>query len=103
MEAEATVDFDDSIIEDINATIDRNIKLVQAGLRSRLTAIKDIEKCSDADAQKELDRIAGDNQITGQDIDWTRDDDPDEGGEGSKEGDVDEPEPVKEPAGSGEH
>lgn len=43
MEAEATVDFDDSIIEDINATIDRNIKLVQAGLRSKFMAIKDIE------------------------------------------------------------
>lgn len=103
MEAEATVDFDDSIIEDINATIDRNIKLVQAGLRSRFTAIKDIEKCADADAQKELDRIAGDNQITGQDIDWTREDDPDDEGEGSEEEDADEPEPVKEPAGSGEH
>ncbi len=103
MEAEATVDFDDSIIEDTNATIDRNIKLVQAGLRSRFTAIKDIEKCSDADAQKELDRIAGDNQITGQDIDWTREDDPDDEGEGSEEEDADEPEPVKEPAGSGEH
>lgn len=103
MEAEATVDFDDSIIEDINATIDRNIKLVQAGLRSRFTAIKDIEKCADADAQKELDRIAGDNQIIGQDIDWTREDDPDDEGEGSEEEDADEPEPVKEPAGSGEH
>lgn len=103
MEAEATVDFDDSIIEDINATIDRNIKLVQAGLRSKFMAIKDIEKCSDADAQKELDRIAGDNQITGQDIDWTQKDDPDDEGEGSEEDDADEFEPVKEPAGSGEH
>ena len=27
-EAEATVDFDDSIIEDTNTTIDKNIKLV---------------------------------------------------------------------------
>lgn len=66
-----TVDFDDSIIEDSNTTIDRNIKLVQAGLRSKLTAIMEIEKCDEAAAQEELERIAQDGQITGQDIDWT--------------------------------
>ena len=66
-----SVDFDDSIIEDSNATIDRNIKLVQGGLRSKLTAIMEIYKCSEEDARKELDRIAEDGQITGQDIDWT--------------------------------
>lgn len=69
-----TVDFDDSIIEDSNTTIDRNIKLVQAGLRSKLTAIKDIMKCSDKEAEKELELIARDNQITGQDVDWTQGD-----------------------------
>lgn len=71
-EIEVNVDFDDSIIEDSNTTIDKNIKLVQAGLRSKLTAIKDIMKCSDADAEKELRRITEDSQITGQDVDWTR-------------------------------
>lgn len=71
-EIEATVDFDDSIIEDTNTTIDKNIKLVQAGLRSKLTAIMEIDKCSEADAKKELERIAEDGQITGQDIDWTQ-------------------------------
>lgn len=70
---EATVDFDDSIIEDTNAIIDKNIKLVNAGLRSKLAAIMEINKCSEADAQKELDRIREDGQITGQDIDWTGD------------------------------
>lgn len=73
-EVEATVDFDDSIIEDTNTTIDKNIKLVQAGLRSKLTAIMEIDKCSEIDAKKELERIAEDGQITGQDIDWTRSD-----------------------------
>lgn len=68
---EATVDFDDSIIEDTNATIDKNIKLVQGGLRSKLTAIMEINKCSEAEAKKELERIAEDNQIVGNDIDWT--------------------------------
>ena len=71
---DVTVDFDDSIIEDTNTTIDRNIKLVQAGLRSKLSAIMEINKCDEATAQKEMERIAEDGQITGQDIDWTQDD-----------------------------
>lgn len=71
---EVTVDFDDSIIEDTSATIDRNIKLVDAGLRSKLTAIMEIYKCSEAEAKKELERIAEDGRITGQDIDWTKGD-----------------------------
>lgn len=69
---EVTVDFDDSIIEDTNTTIDRNIKLVDAGLRSKLTAIMEINKCSEAEAKEEMERIAEDNQITGQDVDWTQ-------------------------------
>ena len=81
---DATVDFDDSIIEDSNATIDKNIKLVQAGLRSKLSAIMEINKCSEAEAEKELKRIAEEGQITGQDIDWTG-------------GDEDEPESEDDP------
>ena len=68
---EVTVDFDDSIIEDTNTTIDRNTKLVQAGLRSKLSAIMEINKCSEEEARKEMERIAEDSQITGNDIDWT--------------------------------
>lgn len=86
---DVTVDYDDSIIEDSNATIDRNIKLVQAGLRSKLTAIMDIAKCSDADAKKELELIAEDGQITGQDIDWTQPDGAEAEEEPPKESDVD--------------
>ena len=74
-----TVDFDDSIIEDSNTTIDRNIKLTQAGLRSKKTAIMEINKCSEQEAEKELEKIHEDGQITGQDIDWTKGDDDDEG------------------------
>ena len=76
-EVEVTVDFDDSIIEDTNTTIDRNIKLVSAGLRSKLSAIKEIDKCQETDAQKELELIAQDGQISGQDIDWTQDEEQD--------------------------
>ena len=71
---DVTIDFDDSIIEDTNTTIDRNIKLVQAGLRSKMKAIMEIEKCTEAEAQEELARIKEDGQITGQDIDWTQTD-----------------------------
>lgn len=95
-EAEATVDFDDSIIEDTNTTIDKNIKLVQGGLRSKLTAIMEINKCDEKEALKELKRIADDNQITGQDIDWTEDED-----QNDEKDDV-EDESSEEPAGSRE-
>ncbi len=88
-EIDPTVDFDDSIIEDSNSTIDRNIKLIQAGLRSKLTAIMEIDKCSEMDAKKELERIAEDSQITGQDVDWTK-------------GDQDESEQEKGDAGESE-
>lgn len=74
VDLDVTINFDDSIIEDTNTTIDRNIKLVQAGLRSKLKAIMEIDKCTEAEAQEELDRIKEDGQITGQDIDWTQTD-----------------------------
>ena len=97
---DATVDFDDSIIEDTSTTIDRNVQLVQAGLRSKLSAIMEINKCDEAAAQKELERIAEDGQITGQDIDWTQtdggeeqDDSSTDGEEGVDDGPSGEPAP----------
>lgn len=106
-EVEVSIDFDDSIIEDTNTTIDKNIKLVQGGLRSKLTAIMEINKCTEKEAMKELKRIAEDNQITGQDVDWT-----DMGDEKAEEEEVDEPdqeegdvkdESSEEPTGSGDN
>ena len=106
-EVEVSIDFDDSIIEDTNTTIDKNIKLVQGGLRSKLTAIMEINKCDKTEAEKELERIAGDNQITGQDVDWTDMGDD----EKAEEEEVDEPdqeegevedESSEEPAGGGD-
>ena len=90
---EVTVDLDDSIIEDTNTTVDRNINLVQAGLRSKIAAIMEINKCGEAEAKKELERIKQDNQITGQDIDWTESEEDEEANdEGPESGgdDVDE-------------
>ncbi len=92
-EIAAIVDFDDSIIEDTNTTIDKNIKLVQAGLRSKLTAIMEINKCSEEEAKKELEKIAEDGQIIGQDIDWTDGEDEEE-----QQGEEDEEEELDESA-----
>ncbi|MEG1323106.1 MAG: phage portal protein [Ruthenibacterium sp.] len=60
---EVHVAFDDSIIEDHTARIDDHIKLTGAGLESKLAAIMDIKKCSEADAQKELKRINDENMM----------------------------------------
>lgn len=108
-EIEVHVDLDDSIIEDTATTVSRNIELVNAGLRSKLTAIMEINKCSETEAKKELKRIAQDGQITGQDIDWTQtddnaDEDADQDGanqEEEQEGDEVEDESSGEPAARG--
>ncbi len=90
-EIEVTIDFDDSIIDDINATIEKNIKLVNGGLRSKLTAIMEINKCDDTAAKKELALIAEDGKIIGQNIDWTQmDDDESDVDENSKEGEAED-------------
>ena len=69
-EPDAQVSFDDSIINDDNTKLDNNIKLVQAELKSKLTAIMELNGCSKKDAQKELDRIAEENRrVSGSDVD----------------------------------
>lgn len=101
-EVDATVDFDDSIIEDTNTTIDRNIKLVTNGLRSKVTAIMEIYHCSESDAKKELERIREDESVKGQDVDWTDmdDNDPDDDPDEEKD-DVDD-ESITDTAGGGD-
>ena len=67
---EVTIMFDDSVINDDNTKIDNNIKLVQAELKSKLSAIMDIYGMSKSEAQKELDQIAEESRgISGSDID----------------------------------
>lgn len=69
-EPNVTVMFDDSIINDDNTKIDNNIKLVQAELKSKLSAVMDIYGLGEKDAQKELDRIIEENRgVSGADID----------------------------------
>lgn len=69
-EPDVQVSFDDSIINDDNTKLDNNIKLVQAELKSKLTAIMELNGCTEKDAQKELDRIAEENRrVSGSDVD----------------------------------
>ena len=98
-ELEVMIDLDDSIIEDTGTTIDKNIKLVQAGLRSKLSAIMEINKCSEEEAREELERIAEDGQITGQDIDWTDGEGEEEERQEEEQEDEEEEERLNEPAG----
>lgn len=52
------VHFDETILEEPDTVIDRNIRLVQAGLRSKQTAIREIMQCSIEEAEQELALIA---------------------------------------------
>ncbi len=64
-----TIGWQDNIVIDDNTLIDNNVKLVQAGLKSKLKAIMDVQKCDEATAQKELERIAKEQSVTGIDVD----------------------------------
>ena len=54
----------DGVVIDDNTKIENNIKLVQNGLKSKLAAIMDVQNCDEEAAQKELDRIAKENQMS---------------------------------------
>ena len=58
---ECSVAFNDGIIEDHDKVIDNNIKLVEAGLQSRLGAIMEIYECDEETAEKRLERINAEN------------------------------------------
>ena len=63
------VTMPDGVVIDDNTKIDNNIKLVQSGLKSKLAAIMDVQNCDEGAAQKELDRIAKENQISADTVD----------------------------------
>ena len=76
------VSFDDSIINDDNTKLDNNIKRVQAELKSKLSAIMELDGCSEKDAQKELDRITEENRrVSGSDVDLFGSESDGEGGD----------------------
>lgn len=60
-EFSAVINFNDNIIEDRATIIDNNIKLVSAGLKSKLAAIMEVNGCDEQTAKKELERINSEN------------------------------------------
>ncbi len=60
-EYSVSVNFFDNIIVDDNTNITNNIRLVQAGLRSKTSAIRNIEKCNSDFAESELSKIITEN------------------------------------------
>ncbi|MBQ7003359.1 MAG: phage portal protein [Oscillospiraceae bacterium] len=64
-----TIGWKDNIIIDDNTLIDNNVKLVEAGLKSRLKAIMEVQKCDEKTAQEELDRMAKEQSVTGLAVD----------------------------------
>lgn len=57
VEYDLSIGFDDSIVTDKNADIDNNIKLVSAGLKSRMQAMIDLYDWTEDRALEELNRI----------------------------------------------
>ncbi len=64
-----TVGFKDDVVIDDNTLIDNNIKMVSAGLKSKIAAIMEVQKCDEKTAQQELDRIAKEQSVTGLAVD----------------------------------
>jgi A118 family predicted phage portal protein len=56
-ECNVSIKWCDGIITDENTLIDNSIKLVNSGLKSRVSAIMDVRKCSYDEAVKEYERI----------------------------------------------
>lgn len=63
---EVAVQFDDSIIEDANATLDRCIKRVNNGLMSKLAAIMEIDGVDEVEAARRLEEIKNEERKTQQ-------------------------------------
>lgn len=52
-----TINWHDNVISDDETRIKQNIELAGAGLRSRISAIMDINGCSEEEARRELEKI----------------------------------------------
>ncbi|HNW87667.1 MAG TPA: phage portal protein [Candidatus Limiplasma sp.] len=57
-DVKTSISFDDSIIEDASAMVERNLLLVKNGLKSKKSAIMEILRCSGEDAEQMLREIA---------------------------------------------
>lgn len=70
VEYSVTVGWNDNIIIDDNTMIDNNIKLVSAGLKSKIKAIMEVQKCDEETARRELERINSESGIGGGALDF---------------------------------
>lgn len=57
-EVRANIAFDDSIIEDVGATVERTLRLVNSGLKSKKRAMMEMYRCTEADAEAMLAEVA---------------------------------------------
>lgn len=69
-EYSVTVGWNDNIIIDDNTLIDNNIKMVSAGLKSKIRAIMEVQKCDEATAKQELERISQEASVGGNVMDF---------------------------------
>lgn len=60
--ADVRICFSDRQTVDRSEIIDRNVKLVGAGLRSRLSAVMEVLDCSEEEARRELERIKNEEE-----------------------------------------
>lgn len=60
---EVVVGFNDNIVVDDDTLIDQNIKLVSAGLKSKVSAIMAVLKCTEEEALAELERIKAEEPV----------------------------------------
>lgn len=65
-----TVGWQDNVVIDDNTLIDNNIKLVSAGLKSKIKAIMEVQKCDEKTAKQELERIAEEASVGGGAMDF---------------------------------
>ncbi len=77
---EVTIGWQDNIIIDDDTLIDRNIKLVDAGLKSKIRAVMEVNKCDEGTAEQILKEIAEEQNVTGLSIDnlFSKDDEKEE-------------------------
>lgn len=63
-DVDVSIDFDDSIIEDTDAVVQKNVLLLNNGLRSKVEAIMEIEKCNKEEAEKKLAEINKESAVS---------------------------------------
>lgn len=80
-DVDVNVQFDDSIVEDVNATIDRTIKLQSAGFMSKREAIMTIFGVTEEEADKRLAEITAEERVNTENVSAFFDQDEDGGGD----------------------